>query len=72
MGNWHISIEGVGCHHNAALPEDANRMAQQMVKDLEAAGHTVVKATFTHGAADDLKTVDYVAQGRAEDLKQAE
>ncbi len=59
MGNWHISIEGVGFHHNSKMPEDANRMAKKFAEDLKAAGHSVTKATFTHGAADDLLSVDY-------------
>lgn len=59
MGNFNISIEGVGIHHNKNTPNDANRMAQKFVKELEAAGHTIQKATITHGGKDDLSTVDY-------------
>lgn len=57
MGNWHISIDGVGAHHqhpDRPLAEDANRMAAKFVEDLKAAGHQVNVATFTHGAADDI------------------
>ena len=54
MGNWHISIEGVGFHHNYNFPIDANKMAEKFVKELQEAGHTISKASFTHGASDDL------------------
>jgi hypothetical protein len=52
MGNWHISIEGVGVHHNANLSHDADRMAAVFVQQLIAAGHSVSKATFTYGGAE--------------------
>ncbi len=55
MGNWHISIEGVGPHHNVDHDLDANKMATQFVNDLKKAGHHVMKATFTHGGSDDLQ-----------------
>jgi hypothetical protein len=54
MGNWAINIQGVGCHHNSDLSEDANRMARRFVKKLKAAGHHIERADFTHGAKEDL------------------
>jgi len=54
MGNWHISIEGQGAHHNADYEQDANRMAHEFVAKLRAAGHVVTRATFTHGGAEQL------------------
>lgn len=54
MGDWHISIQGVGCHHNKDYPADANRMARKFVEDLRAAGHTVTEATFTSGGKEAL------------------
>jgi len=54
MGNWNINIQGVGSHHNKEYPQDANRMAQDFVKALKAAGHHIETATFTHGGKDDL------------------
>lgn len=54
MGNWHISIEGVGAHHNADYPKDANKMGEAFVALLKDAGHTISKATFTHGGFQDL------------------
>jgi hypothetical protein len=54
MGNWAINIQGVGCHHNKALQQDANRMARKFVNDLKAAGHSIERADFTFGAKEDL------------------
>ncbi len=54
MGNWNITIRGIGSHHNRKHLEDANRMAAQFVADLKAAGHTVVAASFTYGGEDDI------------------
>lgn len=54
MGNWNISIEGVGVHHNKDLPTDADKMAKKFVDELKAAGHTITKATITFGGAQNL------------------
>lgn len=54
MGNWNITIEGVGAHHNVDYEKDANRMAAEFVKKLQEAGHTIARASFTHGSADAL------------------
>lgn len=54
MGNWNINIQGVGAHHNPDYPRDANKMAAEFVKQLQAAGHSIEAATFTHGAKDGL------------------
>lgn len=59
MGNWNISINGVGCHHDIDDNQlDANLMASEFVKQLKAAGHSVGHATFTHGGADDINPVN--------------
>lgn len=60
MGNWNISIEGIGCHHNVDLKTDANKMATEFVAELKKVGHTITKASFTYGGADSLE-VPYVA-----------
>jgi hypothetical protein len=70
MGNWNISIRGVGCHHNKNLKEDANRMAVKFVRDLKAAGHTIESAEITHGGKEDLlnpwpQTVEQIAAEEA-------
>jgi len=54
MGQWNITVRGVGAHHNKKYTTDANRMAAQFVKDLRAAGHTVVSASITYGGDDNL------------------
>lgn len=53
MGNWNISITGVGVHHNDK-PGDADRIAQEAVDRLKAAGHSITHASFTHGGGVDL------------------
>jgi len=58
MGQWNISIHGTGVHHNKKLPEDANRMAADFVRQLKAKGHTVTKATITYGGEEDVTNVD--------------
>lgn len=58
MGNWHISIEGVGFHHNTNEPRDANKMAKEFVDKLKEAGHTIIKASFTYGGSEELNKTD--------------
>ncbi len=64
MGNWNISIHGTGSHHNKKNPGDANRMAADFVKQLRAKGHTITKATITHGGEDDVTDADKYAADR--------
>jgi len=52
MGSWTITIEGVGSHHNADYPKDANIMARQFTAELTSAGHVVERSTFTYGGRD--------------------
>lgn len=66
MGNWNITIRGVGSHHNRAYPNDANRMAAEFVKKLKDAGHSVVAASITHGAEDDISNPEGYLEGRDE------
>ncbi len=54
MGNYHISIEGQGAHHNGK-EYDADEMARDLVKRLKEKGHSIFKASFTHGACDSLE-----------------
>lgn len=49
MGNWHISIEGTGQHHNSGDPKDADVIAKKLVDELKDAGQNVEKATITTG-----------------------
>ena len=57
MGNWNITIRGVGAHHNASNPKDANIMTAEFVRLLKAAGHSVIAASFTYGCEDDVTHV---------------
>jgi hypothetical protein len=45
VGNWRITIEGHGTHHNGK-DDDANAIAARAVKELKAAGHAVTKQEF--------------------------
>ena len=54
MGNWKITIDGHGIHHNKR-PDDANVMTADFIAALRKAGHDVLKAEFTlTGAPEDL------------------
>jgi hypothetical protein len=64
MGNWNITIRGVGCHHNRrADVKDANKAAAEFVKRLKADGHSVVAASFTSGGEDDITDADTYLAG---------
>jgi hypothetical protein len=52
MGNWHISIEGVGIHHNGRK-DDADAVFVETVRQLKESGHTVTHASITTGGAHD-------------------
>ncbi len=55
MGNWNISIQGLGAHHNG-LPTDADQMAKAFVETLRQQGHhTIESATFTYGGREELR-----------------
>jgi len=54
MGNWNITVRGVGSHHNRKNRSDANRMAARFVRELKAAGHSVISASITYGAEQDI------------------
>lgn len=53
MGNWNVSIRGVGCHHNGK-PYDVEQIAKKVVDELKAAGHSVIAASVTTGGEIDL------------------
>lgn len=54
MGQWNITVRGLGIHHNKMDPHDANRMAAKFVQDLKDAGHQVASATITAGFEEDI------------------
>lgn len=70
MGNWHISIEGVGSHHNKDNPPDADRMAAEFVEALKSKGHQISRASFTFGSSQRLADVN--ASDMAIDLTKVE
>lgn len=59
MGDWNMTIQGTGVHHNVSLtlPEDADKMFDEFVDKLKSAGHTIVSATFTSGARQSAREV---------------
>ena len=61
MGNWKITITGVGAHHNPNNPTDADRIARQVVRVLTASGQAVNAAFFFHGAGNERE--DLLAEG---------
>lgn len=49
MGNWTLTIEGTGCHHNGNEKIDADLLAPKVVQQFKDQGHTVERATFIVG-----------------------
>jgi len=64
MGNWNITIRGVGSHHNKGVEHDANKMAAEFVQKLKSAGHNVVAASFTFGGEDDITNSEKYLEDR--------
>lgn len=56
MGNWNITIQGIGPHHNDATdtPRDAEKLAAEFVQRLRDVGQIVKSATITYGSKDAL------------------
>jgi hypothetical protein len=50
MGNWNITIQGVGAHGNG-LAIDAEQIYKKFVEDMKTAGHTIVHSSITYGGA---------------------
>ena len=55
MGNWNLTIAGVGSHHSGSAA-DVEQMAAKFADELKAAGHSVTRAhvTTTGGEIDVL------------------
>ena len=60
MGNWTLTIEGTGQHHNGK-PEDADQIALEVVKRLQSVGQIVEHASITTGSKSALLTWGPVA-----------
>lgn len=50
MGNWNITIQGVGPHGNG-IKEDAEQLYRKFVEDVKVAGHNIVHNSITSGGA---------------------
>ena len=50
MGNWNITINGTGAHHNTDNPGDANKRLKEFVAKLKEDGQNVEYAAFTAGS----------------------
>lgn len=74
MGNWTITIKGLGQHHNNGSPHDADMIAKQLVRELTNARQTLESAEFVSdstpaedisaGAARNTMTTDTLGYGR--------
>lgn len=49
MGNWHIAIDGTGCHHNENYDADADKAFFEFIEKLKKDGHIISYASFTYG-----------------------
>jgi hypothetical protein len=72
MGDWAIVVHGTGAHHNKDYPIDADRMAQEFVDKLIAAGHQVQLATFTSGGRTVLDTVENLGVKWSESVRDSD
>lgn len=52
MGNWNMTVIGLGAHHNKNYETDANELFKDFVLRLKDAGHDISHASFTNGARD--------------------
>lgn len=50
MGNWNMTIQGVGPHGNG-IEADIEQIYKKVLEEVKAAGHTIVHASITSGGA---------------------
>lgn len=50
MGNWNITIQGVGPHGNG-IKEDAEQLYRKFMEDVHNAGHNITQSSVTYGGA---------------------
>jgi len=62
MGNWTITVKGIGQHHNNEPSFDADGIALRFVKELLSAGQNVEKAEFVHQSGDSEITDDLLGE----------
>ncbi len=53
MGNYTITIKGLGAHHNKDNKADADKMAFQFIHELREAGHSLSEASFLYSYKED-------------------
>ena len=58
MGNFHISVQGVGIHHNKGRHDDADVLFAKFVAELKSFGHVITAATITVGGAETAEQVE--------------
>ena len=58
MGDWNITIQGVGPHHNDKPDIDVDWMAKEFVKQLKKAGQTIKCSSITYGGAHTLRDIN--------------
>ena len=52
MGNFNMTVVGIGCHHNENNPADADAMFKTFVNQLRQGGHDICHASITYGGAE--------------------
>lgn len=50
MGNWNITIQGVGAHGNG-LAIDAEQLYKKFLEEVKQAGHSITHSSITSGGA---------------------
>lgn len=57
MGNWNVTIQGVGQHHNNS-PNDVETITKEFVDRLVKAGHNIESAFVTTGSKIEIEKGD--------------
>lgn len=68
MGNWTITIAGVGPHHNGR-PFDADQLARRTHEMFQVAGHSIEETRFTYGGAETTGGTGNGPMGAAQELR---
>lgn len=50
MGNWNMTIQGVGAHGNG-INEDIEQIYKRVLEEVEKGGHNIVHDSVTSGGA---------------------
>jgi hypothetical protein len=50
MGDWNITIQGVGAHGNG-IKGDIEQIYKRFIEDIKAHGHNIVHSSVTSGGA---------------------